>query len=380
MTRFYYSLLLALLCINLGKAQAEIEAQTLIRQYQYEKAIGILKDCPTITCRLDLAFCLVKAGRIKEAIDNYQSVLEKEPANTLAMMNLASLYEKSNKLFQAKKTYQTLLKIDSTNAFVYKSYAILCLKFSEDSLAKIYFKKAIAINPADVENIVELGRLLVKSDSIPEAHKLINKGILLDTTYIALWHLKARANYRESNFKPVVASIKKAMALGDSTISYQQLLGYSYFYLDSIPQAIACFEKVLSVEIESEPAFFYLGLCYTKLKKEEVALQYFQQAINAGLSDDLPKYYERIGFIDEKNARYNNAIDAYQKAWEYSAKDDYLYLIARVNDWKSTNKTKVLKLYKQYLLSKNKKNTEYITLATARIKELEAVKDAKVKP
>ncbi|MEA5404985.1 tetratricopeptide repeat protein [Arcicella sp. DC2W] len=380
MTRLYYSLLLTFICMSFGKAQSDIESQNLIRQYQYEKAIGILKDCPTIPCRLDLAFCLVKVGRIKEAIENYQSALEKEPANTLAMMSLASLYEKSNKLFLAKKIYQTLLKIDSTNAFVYKSYATICLKFSEDSLAKIYFKKSISISPTDIESIVELGRLLVKSDSIPEAHKLINQGMLLDTTYIALWHLKARANYRESNFKPVVTSIKKAMALGDTTISYQQLLGYSYFYLDSIPQSIACFEKVLSVEIESEPAFFYLGLCYTKLKKEDKALDYFQQAINAGLSDDLPKYYERIGFIDEKNARYNTAIDAYQKAWEYSAKDDYLYLIARVNDWKSINKTKVLKLYKQYLSSKNKKNTEYITLATGRIKELEAAKDAKVKP
>ncbi|MDR6564143.1 MULTISPECIES: tetratricopeptide repeat protein [unclassified Arcicella] len=378
--KFYIVLLLILMSQQRVVGQTEMETQSLIRQYQFEKAIVSLSNCSTTGCRLDLAYCQTKVGRIKEAIENYQAILDQDPNNALAMMSLANLYEKTNKLYQAKKSYQSLLNIDSTNAFVYKSYAMLCLKLTEDSLAKIYFKKAITISPSDAESIAELGKLFVKADSLSEAKVLIKKGLLLDSTYITFWQLNARVNYRESKFKPVVSSIKKAMALGDSSVGYQQLLGYAYFYLDSIPQSVACFERVLKVEMESEPAFFYLGLCYTKLKKEDLAIQYFQQAINAGLSDDLPKYYERIGFIDEKNARYNNALEAYQKALEYSGKADYLYLIARVNDWKSTDKSKALKLYKQYMLSKNKKNNEYISLATERIKELETVNIAKAKP
>ena len=380
MRTLYLVLLLMVISLRTVLAQAEMETQNLIRQYQFEKAIISLKNCSSLACRLDLAFCLVKVGKLKEAIENYQSVLSQDPNNTLAMLSLASLYEKTGKLYQAQKSYESLLSIDSTNAFVYKSYAMLCLKQAKDSLAKIHFKTAISISPSDAESMVELAKLLVKVDSLSEAKVLIKRGLLLDSTYISLWQLNARVNYRENKFKPVVASIKKAIALGDSTVGYQQLLGYAYFYLDSIPQSIACFERVLEVEMESEPAFFYLGLCYTKLKKEDLAIQYFQQAINAGLSDDLPKYYERIGLIDEKNTRYTNALEAYQKAFEYSGKADYLYLIARVNDWKSPNKTKTLKLYKQYILSKNKKNNEYITLATERIKELEAVNIAKAKP
>ncbi len=379
MAKLINILLILWICASRAEAQTDADVQMLMRNHQFEKAIVRLQNCSTISCRLDLAYCQVRLGKIKEAIDNFQKILSQEPTNTQAMLGLANLYEKSSKLYQAKNVYQSLLKIDSLNAYVHRSFATLCQRLNQDSLAREHLKKSISLNANDVESIVELGKLYLKIDSVQQTKTLIKKGIFCDSSYIPAWQLNARVNYRENNFKEVLSSIKKTMALGDTTLGFQQLLGYSYFHLDSISQAITCFERVLAVEDSSEPVFYYLGLCYTKLKEEDKALQYFQQAIKAGLSEELPKYYEQIGFINEVKSRYGIALDAYEKAFEYSEKDDYLYLIARVNDWKSKNKEKVVKLYERYLSSKSKKNVAYITLATARLKELEASKDAKIK-
>jgi tetratricopeptide (TPR) repeat protein len=379
MAKLINILLIFWICASRAEAQTDADVQALMRNHQFEKAIVRLQNCSTISCRLDLAYCQVRLGKIKEAIENFQTILSQEPTNTQAMLGLANLYEKSSKLYQAKNVYQSLLKIDSLNAFVHRSFATLCQRLNQDSLAREHLKKSISLNANDVESIVELGKLYLKIDSVQQTKTLIKKGILCDSSYILTWQLNARVNYRESNFKEVLSSIKKTMALGDTTLGYQQLLGYSYFHLDSISQAITCFERVLAVEDSSEPVFYYLGLCYTKLKEDDKALQYFQQAIKAGLSEELPKYYEQIGFINEVKSRYGIALEAYEKAFEFSEKDDYLYLIARVNDWKSKNKEKAVKLYERYLSSKNKKNVAYINLATTRLKELEVGKDTKIK-
>jgi tetratricopeptide (TPR) repeat protein len=96
--------------------------------------------------------------------------------------------------------------------------------------------------------------------------------------------LRSRLFYRGNNFKGVLKDISSVMSMGDSTAYYQRLLGTAYYQLDSIPQAIATFRRLISVGEDTENV--RAGLAFALLKSTEnnhdilhEANQNFTQAI-----------------------------------------------------------------------------------------------------
>lgn len=71
----------------------------LLNDFQYDRAIEFLRVCykadpQNIACLEKIAYCNYQLGRLKEARENYLTIIEHDTANTAALTNWEAFMQK----------------------------------------------------------------------------------------------------------------------------------------------------------------------------------------------------------------------------------------------------------------------------------------------
>ena len=229
-----------------------------------------------------------------------------------------------------------------------------------------------------MESIVSLANLYLNIPQDDLAEPLIERGFKLDSTSIKVRYLRSRLFYRNSDFEKVRKEILYVMSLGDSTAYYQRLFGTAYYYLDSLPQSIATFNRLISKGEDTENV--RAGLAFSLLKSTEnnqdvlfEASRNFNDAIDLGTSDRISDYEIGIADVYDKNGDYQVAINHLQKVYNYRPKA--IFRTAEIYEKKKNDKEMALIFYQEYIracgkLKKPTADCDFIDLATYRMNEL----------
>ena len=272
----------------------------LMQKGQYEQALILLEkfnigDSTQLEILQKQAFCNFKLGRFAQAKKLYYFALQRNSESSEILLQIATIGEKEYNYLDAFKSYQKLNKLDSTNTFYWKELARISVRLEHSKEAIAYLKRAVSLDDIDIESIASLANLYLNIPQDDLAEPLIEKGFKLDSSSIKIRYLRSRLFYRESNFKGVLKDILYVMSLGDSTAYYQRLLGTAYYQMDSIPQSIAVFRRLISVGEDTENV--RAGLAFALLKSTEnnqdilfEANRNFSQAIDLGTSDRISDY------------------------------------------------------------------------------------------
>ena len=365
-------------------AQNDVQSiDGLIQKAQYFQALNLLEkmnvgDSTQVEILQKQAFVNVKLGRLSTAKKLYYSALKKNGASSEILLQIAMIGEKENNYLEAFKSYQKLNQIDSTNTFYWKELARISSRMERSKDAISYLKKAVSLDENDIESIASLANLYLNIPQDDLAEPLIKKGFELDSASIKIRYLRSRLSYRNSDFQGVRKDILYVMSLGDSTAYYQRLLGTAYYYLDSIPQAIVIFERLISVGEDTENV--RAGLAFALLKSTEndheilnEANLNFNQAIDLGTSDRITDYELGIADVYDKNGDTEFAIRAFQRIINYRPKA--IFRLAEIYEKKKNDKDLALIFYQEYIracgkLKRPTADCNFIELATRRINEL----------
>ncbi len=354
----------------------------LMQKGQFAQALSLLEklnigDSTTNDLLEKQAFCNYKLGRLNEAKELYNSVLQKNPQSVGLLLQLATIYEKDFNLSEAFKSYAQLYKIDSLNTFYIKELARISVRMEKADKAISFLEKAIKLDNNDLESLTSLANLYLNIPKDDLAEPLIKRAFESDSSSIKTRHLRSRLAYRSSDFKGVIREIEFTMALGDSSSYYQRLLGTSYYHDNQSSKSIATFKRLITVGEDKENV--RAGLGYALLKSTEndrmilhESLQNFNEARNLGMSDYLEDYeiasaeaYTKLGDIDI----------AIRKLGRLLHRPKAVFLTAEIYDKKKNDKEMALLFYQEYIKAcgKQKKPTpdcNFIALATQRINEL----------
>jgi tetratricopeptide (TPR) repeat protein len=244
--------------------------------------------------------------------------------------------------------------------------------------AIFYLKKAITLDENDIESIASLANLYLNIPQDDLAETLIERGFKLDSSSIKIRYLRSRLFYRGNDFKGVRNDILYIMSMGDSTAYYQRLLGTAYYQMDSIPQAIATFKRLISVGEDTENV--RAGLAFSLLKSTEnnqeilfEANRNFNEAIDLGTSDRISDYEIGMADVYDKNGDIDMAIRQLKKVSNYRPKA--VFRLAEIYEKKKNDKEMALLFYQEYIracgkLKKPVADCNFIELATRRINEL----------
>lgn len=288
-------------------------------------------------------------GQTKSAIRCFSQLIEHEPENHRAWVDLARIYRSNGYYMKAIQLYLNLIHHYPENYVYHKHLGDCYLKKNNPVKAYEFYAKAHQRNPQDLEVILRLGNLTIKSEQFNEGIEFTETGLSIDSSSIPLLKLNAYLYMLNESSDTAIYRFNQCLAMGDSSFFTHKYLGLShyqketydsaivyleqaalldtteienyYYYATALSKAlykkesIAAFEKLLSM-IQPSPDLLvdiYSGLAeiYNYLNKSDDAIKYELLLVEMG---DNPIWTLRVAsYYEYKKKNYHKAISYYQK-------------------------------------------------------------------
>ena len=227
-----------------------------------------------------IAFEYQCLGNFHQAIKYLISYLEIEPEDDIAIFNIAYCFERLENYNEA---------ID-------------------------FFSKLTSKTPYCEIAWYQLGLFYNKSKNYKKAVWAIDYAILIDSSFTAGYHEKARSHSQ-------LGETKKALSTYLLTLELQEPSGYIYLKialcykeLSLHKEAIRYLTKATHEDPQLSEAWMEMGLCLDEINHTEEALHYVEKAVNLNPKDleylyIQTKMYKKIGLIIETDIGYKKLID-----------------------------------------------------------------------
>jgi len=348
------------------------EIDDLIQTYQFKKALTLmegLNDSVSVDLFQRRGACFHQLGNYNEAIESFQKVIALDSANRRALLALAQLYARKEQYGGSFICYTKLIAMDSLNSYYYKQFGIVALQARVAGVAFSNLMKAIELNPMDIESNALVADLLIKGDKPEMAEHLLTKALAL-TTSSQLTFLLAKAQMESKKYVEAIQTTNQVMAIRDTLPEHARIMGICNFKLNNYNKTIYWMNSMLQRGVKAEWIYYYLGMSYQSLNKQDSAILYLNKAIEEGISEDIDIYYSQLASSYEAANNFKMAIKYYKAAYEESKSGILLYHLARNYEVFYKDKAKALEYYKRYLESEDtvKVAREY---SRQRVNELE---------
>ena len=106
-----------------------------------------------------MADLLVRAGKKREAIPEYEQAAQFNPADLQSQANLATAYLEQGRLADAERVYKWTMTVDPTFGAAYNGLGVIAIQRQDATAARGYFEKATQLDPDLVDAQLNLGLL-----------------------------------------------------------------------------------------------------------------------------------------------------------------------------------------------------------------------------
>jgi len=132
-------------------------------------APGTTAKAPTgataVAALLDKALQEHVAGKLDDAVRDYDAVVAADPTNKFAHYNLGLIHQDRKQNADAEAEYRLALNTDPKYGLALYNLAILVANDGDTAGAISLYRRAIAANPGDANSHFNLGLLLIKEGS-----------------------------------------------------------------------------------------------------------------------------------------------------------------------------------------------------------------------
>jgi len=270
------------------------------------------------TAHYALGISLFKAGRVDDAVEQYNKSLRISSNQPETFINLGLAYNEKGDLERALFNFQKAaqLKPDSYEANYNAGTAYL--KKGDYENAIIHLQKAVLLKPESDEANFNLGNAYFKKNAFDDAMPYFKKSIEQNPTHIKAYQSIGMILYMQGRPEEAETYFKHALLndTPESAISYNYL-GAIFLKRHNIHDALINFKKA----VELDPEY---GDAKKNLEKLEQALTDSEKALTLSVEahPENPDSYYQLGRIYQSQALYDKAIESYQQA--ISLKPDFI--------------------------------------------------------
>lgn len=340
---------------RLTEAQSELvgRADAFIANYQFEKALDLLAsgDSLDIGILLRIGQCKSSLGASGAAIIPYEKVLTIDSLNLPALNHVAHLYARNGDYAKALSSVLQLIKLDPTNSYYYKEAGDLASRVDDIVGARVWFRRALELNPSDMEAALGLGNTEMKFEAFESVDSIVQRALAIDPHFRPLILLGAKSAFQLHHYESAIQKIQQLLEKSDTTAAYARLLGESYFHLHDYYNVVTCMTFLLKNRYDYDWIYYYMGVATRELGDAASAVTWFKLAVEKSISDNTNIYYAQLGQSYEEMGDYQGAIRAYRSAYDNSRDGILLYHLARTYDAYYKDKTTAAAYYQKYLES-----------------------------
>ena len=316
---------------------------------------------PRILNNLGTIYSQIK--QIDKAILLFEESIKKFPDCIEAYPNLANVLMAKGRSNTAKNILNEAIEL---NPKYLRSYSIMAgILVGEGNLqkAEFFLKKSLEINPKDINALVNLACVLKDSGNPKQAEKFLKDALKINPSFdFALTNLGAVLNELEK-FDEGEQYLRKALSINSSSPMALNNLGNILSNKKNNKEAELCYRKAIEIKSDFSIAYNNLGSLLSKQGNLIEAEKFTQKAINFNPKFELA--YVNLGSIKIDLDKLKEAEELFLSAIEINEKYNYAYSnLFRL--YETTNKISKLK-NKIESLNQNENIINEILMFKARI-------------
>jgi len=226
---------------------------------------GVIEESPA-DADYDRALEYARGGFFSEAIESFKQVLQKNPENFNALMNLGKVYTATGSHEKACANYLKALKIDPRNVFALRALANGYSEIGMHSLAAEITEQVRLSHPDQLENFPRYAQKTPKSN--PRAYEPL-AGAMID----------------EGLFNEAMAVINTGIAQQGDLNTLHLLQGDVYKSQGQYEAALNAYKTALSREAHNPAPYIRMGDLFVASGQLTSAADEYHKALKAGFID-----------------------------------------------------------------------------------------------
>jgi len=267
--------------------------------HSYNKVIATVKKIlihspEDLDLRLRLAELLEKKGRLKEAAEEYTTILPKLTRNEriVCMKNIGYLLFQAGQKNKALHWYLEAAKYDKKDPNLYYNIDSIYDELGKPTLAEKYLRLALKLKKDDIEGRLRLGHSLFNKNKFKEAKRYVNEVLKRNPNHLEALILFANIVEKEDD-KDALRNIYKQIVSHDPK---NKIILFNLGVLETekgnLKKALHYFEKLVTIDPKDTQTREALFDIYQKQKRNDLA---FKQALI--LTKVFPKKIFYYSFI-----------------------------------------------------------------------------------
>jgi tetratricopeptide (TPR) repeat protein len=324
-----------------------MQAVAYYKQGQFEKALLELK--PDLDKNPDWESGHVLAGLCYLGLkNNALAISELSRAVQLQTKNFAAFRGLAQAYFNTDKMENCIQSLNQGDPFAKDPNDLYVLRqlrgaayFRQQKYAQAVedLTAAIRIKAADWVNYSQLGIAYFNLDRYDEAVQALQKALTLKPGDSTTAQFLGRCFFKQGisaltnkQYAQAAELLQKASTYnpGDGYIHYNA--GEAHLFANNFAEAEKAYRQAQTLLPKNPDVFKRLGFLYEKQKKWDLAVKAYNQALT--LQPRTAEMYQRLGIIYEEQKKYAQALSAYKTANEIFPSDDLKAAIARVTELK----------------------------------------------
>ncbi|TVZ25813.1 Flp pilus assembly protein TadD [Gillisia sp. Hel_I_86] len=347
-------------------------ADSLYAVGNYSEAIEQLENLQekSNAAQIRLAKSYVAARDLDSALKTYKDILLQHPKKLLLAIEYGEVLIKAGELKSADSLFDLLATTYPENAtFQYRLGTIK--EKQKDSTFIGFLEKTIELDPHHQQALYKLSKYALSRRDFPVSEALSLQGLEANPKNPSLLSILAQTYFNENSYILAITPFEKLLELGQGNEFVHSKLGFSYYQVRYVKDAINQYNLALSYEDRNSDTHYNLGKLYARtgdlkksethllmallIKKQPVDAEFLSLALTYKLQEDYEKAFQYLNSALEENPDNERAL--YERA------------IASDNFFK--DKKAVLNYYQSYLGKYSKNGNEsLIHLAEIRIKDI----------
>lgn len=305
-----------------------------------------------IKARMALAQAHMKAKRLDEAMETYESILKNDPEVAAAYVGIGTVHFLKGNYDEAENYLNGALHLNDQLAQAMHMLANVSAKRGDLQLSLTQHGKALELKPKMNAARLAVGRIYIQLDKYDEAEKILTEALRYNPQFSEaglmlsrlsqkrgrtneaikileeltertpdVWQayiMKGKLLMKKKDYKASIAVIQKSLQIKPDNPMALLFLGQVYLADEQFDQSITVLKKAIALNPDMDMAKMHLSKAYTSIEKYDEARKVLQELSMGG--NRLGLVHFRLAGIFAKQGKYNQAVLEYEAALLYANK------------------------------------------------------------